>query len=84
MSGGPGGGVPECAYKPPSGFIVPKIGNVFDVGKPLNITWSSGPVQKGAKLTSIFDILLVHSDNKNGSLNSTLSWEKKLFGTSSK
>lgn len=67
--------MPECAYHPVSGIIVPRPEDSFDVGKSLNITWSGGPVQKGARMTEIFDIVLAHGNDTADMPR----WEKKIF-----
>lgn len=71
--------MPECAIltNKNSGFIAPTSGRTFDVGESLNITWYGGHVKKGERLTSIFDITLVHGNDKTKS-----GWTKEIFSKS--
>ncbi|KAL2817769.1 hypothetical protein BDW59DRAFT_152460 [Aspergillus cavernicola] len=74
MSGGPGAGMPECAGKTYSGFIVPTSGSTFDTGTTLNMTWYGGTALEATSRTAIFDVGLEHSNDTSG-------WEKTLFNS---
>ncbi|KAL3440872.1 hypothetical protein BJX65DRAFT_17645 [Aspergillus insuetus] len=79
MSGGPGGGLPECVGQTYSGFIVPTSESTFETGQTLNISWYGGLVLQTG-LTAIFDVVLAHnSSNSNGTSGAV--WEKTIFSS---
>lgn len=62
MSGGPGGGVPDC--RPDitnSGFILPTFFTEWDVGQDLDIAWHGGKVDKKTSHKAVFDLMIAHS-----------------------
>ncbi|KAI3326421.1 hypothetical protein HD806DRAFT_406804 [Xylariaceae sp. AK1471] len=61
MSGGPGGGVPDCVSKDYTDqFFEPTADSVLSVGESISISWYGGPVVEGSILPDQFWNLTLH------------------------